>query len=381
MRWTLSPRWSPTGSAKTNRVTLSKIALPEAARALDAQARQIDTPCGRGSMRWRVWSKGANDLPPLLLLHGGSGSWMHWVRTIPAFMEERTVIAPDTPGLGQSARPAHPEQLVSYAHAIADGLPVAAGGNRAIDICAFSFGSIVTGALLGLASFEPRKLVLVGPAALGVSKLDRDLVPVRHLHGEDRRRANIENLSILMFADPAKIDEAAIAIQDWHTRHARTNSPKFARTTSLREALIAWGRPFAAITGEKDAPSQPALVCGKRGPGYDAGLGPSGNRREMRSRSQAACVAARLGQLLWPCGHWAQSRDGVWQCGPVKKSASLSHEVAGTIFRRSPRPPAVFRHSRRTRISAAWRICFIIPSARIRVSSASPSLNMASTRS
>ena len=211
-------------------------------------------------MRWRVWGEGSGDQPPLLLLHGGSGSWMHWIRTIPAFMGERLVIAPDTPGLGQSARPAQPDQLVSYAQAIADGLPQVAGGSGAIDICAFSFGSIVTGALLGLPSFEVNRLVLVGPAALGVSKLDSDLVAVRHLNGEDRRRANIENLSILMFADPAKIDDAAIAIQDWHTRHERTNSPKFARTTSLREALIAWGRPFAAISGEFDAPSQPPLV-------------------------------------------------------------------------------------------------------------------------
>lgn len=240
-------------------MTLSKIALPEAARALDAQSRQIDTPCGRGAMRWRVWGD-ANDAPPLLLLHGGSGSWMHWIRTIPAFMGERIVIAPDTPGLGQSARPAHPDQLVSYAQAIADGLPAVTGRHNAIDICAFSFGSIVTGALLGMSSVDVRKLVLVGPAALGVSKLDRDLVAVRHLHGEERRRANTENLSILMFADPQKIDDAAVAIQDWHTRHARTNSPKFARTTSLREALTSWSRPFAAISGEFDAPSQPPLV-------------------------------------------------------------------------------------------------------------------------
>lgn len=238
----------------------SQIALPEAARALDAQSRHIDTPCGRATMRWRVWGEGSDKSPPLLLLHGGSGSWMHWIRTIPAFAQERMVIAPDTPGLGQSARTAHPDDLASYAQAIAEGLPLVLGAPSAIDIAAFSFGSIVTGALLSIPSVEIGRLVLVGPAALGVSKLDRDLVPVRHLHGEERRRANAENLAILMFADPARIDEASIDIQDWHTRHARTNSPKFARTTSLRDALLAWGRPFGAITGEKDAPSQPPLV-------------------------------------------------------------------------------------------------------------------------
>jgi pimeloyl-ACP methyl ester carboxylesterase len=30
---------------------------------------------------WRSWGSG----PPLLLLHGLHGSWMHWVRNVAAF--------------------------------------------------------------------------------------------------------------------------------------------------------------------------------------------------------------------------------------------------------------------------------------------------------
>ena len=234
----------------------SVIALPSALRALDAASRHVDTPCGRGTMRFRVWGSG----PPLLMLHGGSGSWMHWARNIEFFARDHMVVASDTPGLGQSARTSHPEQLQSYAQAIAAGLQSVIGPAPALDILAFSFGSIVSGALLAEPSIDVRKLVLVGPAALGVSKLSGNLVGVRHLEGDARRAANTENLAILMFADREKIDATAIDIQDWNSRHTRIDSRRFARTTSLKEALTVWGKPFAAIIGEKDVTSQPPLV-------------------------------------------------------------------------------------------------------------------------
>ena len=40
--------------------------------------------------------------PPLILFHGGMGSWTHWVRNIPALRERFTVYAPDLPGCGDS---------------------------------------------------------------------------------------------------------------------------------------------------------------------------------------------------------------------------------------------------------------------------------------
>ena len=46
---------------------------------LASQARVVRTPCGDGNMVWRVWGRGE----PLVLFHGGSGSWTHWIRNIP----------------------------------------------------------------------------------------------------------------------------------------------------------------------------------------------------------------------------------------------------------------------------------------------------------
>ena len=47
--------------------------------ALARTARKLETSCGDGAMVWRVWGAGE----PLVLFHGGSGSWTHWIRNIP----------------------------------------------------------------------------------------------------------------------------------------------------------------------------------------------------------------------------------------------------------------------------------------------------------
>ena len=74
----------------------------QAASALQDRAQVVHTPCGPGTLVWRVWGQGR----PIVMLHGGSGSWNHWVRNIDALLASgRQVIAPDLPGFGDSARP------------------------------------------------------------------------------------------------------------------------------------------------------------------------------------------------------------------------------------------------------------------------------------
>ncbi|MEJ1979134.1 MAG: alpha/beta fold hydrolase [Acetobacteraceae bacterium] len=86
--------------------------------SLDQAAAHATTPCGPGKMVWRSWGEG----PALVLLHGGSGSWRHWVKTIPAFASSRRVLAPDHPGLGESDLPPAPYSPSSIAAIIARGV-------------------------------------------------------------------------------------------------------------------------------------------------------------------------------------------------------------------------------------------------------------------
>jgi pimeloyl-ACP methyl ester carboxylesterase len=76
-----------------------------------------------GEAVWHVWHRStnvaessikapdnANDADaltkPLVLLHGGSGSWTHWLRNVEHLSQFRTVWALDIPGFGDSSLPA-----------------------------------------------------------------------------------------------------------------------------------------------------------------------------------------------------------------------------------------------------------------------------------
>ena len=62
------------------------------------------TPAGQGEIVWRVFGRGE----PLVLLHGGTGSWLHWVRNIEALAADFMLLVPDIPGSGESGNPQPP---------------------------------------------------------------------------------------------------------------------------------------------------------------------------------------------------------------------------------------------------------------------------------
>jgi pimeloyl-ACP methyl ester carboxylesterase len=226
---------------------------PDARLARMEQAsRRSETPCGDGSMVWRSWGEGAR--PPLVLLHGGYGSWRHWVHTIPAFATDRRVIAPDLPGLGESADPADasPEGIAAI---VRDGLAL----DEPCDLVGFSFGGMIAGNVAALDPDRVRTLTIVGPGGLGGFPSVVKLEKVIALSGEARRAAHRINLGRLMFADPQRIDALALAIQEWNTRHGRTKSRPMSRTASLAMALARTRMKLNAIYGEFDAPAYPHL--------------------------------------------------------------------------------------------------------------------------
>src|SRR3954467_9319781 len=104
---------------------------------LDAQATRSESPCGDGSMVWRSWSEG----PALVLLHGGAGSWQHWIPVIPAFSATRRVVVPDIPGFGESADPPAPPTMAGIAEVVASGLDTLLGTDASYDLVGFSFGA------------------------------------------------------------------------------------------------------------------------------------------------------------------------------------------------------------------------------------------------
>ncbi len=90
----------------------------EIVKELELRARKETTPCGDGNMVWHIWGDG----PSLVLMHGGYGSWTHWVKNIEALSQHFTVYTPDTPGLGDSAMPPEPVSPDSIGAIVSEGL-------------------------------------------------------------------------------------------------------------------------------------------------------------------------------------------------------------------------------------------------------------------
>jgi len=213
------------------------------------------SPCGEGSMAWRQWGAG----PPLVLLHGGYGSWTHWLRNIDALAQRYRVIAADLPGLGDSARPPAPITPEGLAAIIARGLDAVLPGRERFHLVGFSFGAMLGGFVAASRGAQLRSMTLVGSVSMGLRR-----APMQPIEPPDPRMSREEfaalqraNLGILMFADPRRIDDLAVHLQCENVARARVRSQVFARKDLLGPVLPRIEAPLGGIWGEYDATAYP----------------------------------------------------------------------------------------------------------------------------
>ena len=186
---------------------------------LDSAARRIGSPCGDGEMIWRLWGDG----PMLVLLHGNFGTWRHWVRNIDALSRRFTVVAPDAPGFGDSARPPTPTTAREMGGIMASGLDhVVPEGERA-NLVGFSFGGRLVGEMAAQRPDKVATATFVAPGGLGVADAPRpELAKFRPPMTEaEIVEVHRQNLAGLMIADPVAIDDLALHIQQLNTRATR----------------------------------------------------------------------------------------------------------------------------------------------------------------
>lgn len=226
--------------------------LPAQALRVLAQARRHATPCGDGEIAWHVWGDDAHE--PLVLLHGGSGSWTHWIRNVEALAAAgRRIVVPDLPGFGDSARPPGGQDADAVAPVLADGLRQLLG-EAPVDVAGFSFGGLC-GTLLAAAHPERvRRLVLVGAPGLGLRSRRLPLTTWRDQPTlEGRIAAHRSNLATLMLHRPEAIDELAVALQAANVPRDRMHRRRLALTDIVLQTLPALPCPVDAIYGAADA--------------------------------------------------------------------------------------------------------------------------------
>jgi 2-hydroxy-6-oxonona-2,4-dienedioate hydrolase len=218
-----------------------------------ARARVAKTPCGSGHLTWHVWGEPAQGRP-LVLLHGGSGSWTHWLRNIdPLLKQGFALLVPDLPGFGDSDLPPLGKDADAMPPVLEQGLQELLG-RQACDLMGFSFGAMVAGLWAQAEPARARQLVLVAPPGLGRPALE-PIKPKawRHLtDGLQRQAAHRHNLRELMLHHEASISALACQLQQRNAERDRLPNRRLSRTDVLAQALQQVRIPVHVVYGEQD---------------------------------------------------------------------------------------------------------------------------------
>jgi pimeloyl-ACP methyl ester carboxylesterase len=240
---------------------------------VEALSHRIVQAYGWGSAVWHVWGENKVEHPdlqssvigaasvvkastsprPLVLLHGGSGSWTHWLRNVEHLAQLRPVWALDIPGFGDSDLPAgvtDADGLVPYMSEIFTHT----FKGEAVDVMGFSFGGMTAGLVAAQSSHIVRQLILVGAPGLGLFSKElpmRGMTP--DMNDAAQRQVHRHNLNAMMFAHPNSVTEEVIDLQQANVARDRLRRRRIARTDVLVKVQAHWTCPVHGVWGALDA--------------------------------------------------------------------------------------------------------------------------------
>jgi len=255
--------------------------------ALQAAARVEFTDFGGGRrMCWRGFGHGGG--PPLVLLHGGHGSWLHWARNVQALAARYTVWAPDLPGYGDSDEPPA-ASLDALVDATLQSLDTLVPRETPLRLVGFSFGSLVA-AHIAVRRGAVSHLGLLGPAGHGGPRRPRgELHAWRGLeaHSPPWNETMRHNLLMHMLHEPNALDALdaqALQIHGQSCLRTRFHSKTISRAGAITPLLDAHRGALLLAWGEHDVTLEPAFVAQSLGAGH----------------------AARVVRTIPGAGHWVQ---------------------------------------------------------------------------
>ena len=247
----------------------------------DARATHHTLRLAGCETRWRVWGSGT----PLVLVHGGHGSWMHWIRNIAPLAQHFQVIVPDLAGFGDSADfalDAHdPARLARLVENLRLGVEQLAPQGP-LHLCGFSFGGAVAGLL---APQLPRlqRLALLGCAGHGGARREKEpLQAWRAQAGAQRWQALLQNAEAFMLSGPA--DALALYVHGHSCERTRFRSKALSRSPLLLQTLQQVHQPVLLVWGDDDVTAIPAEAA----------------------QTLAQDQPARDWSLVASAGHWVQ---------------------------------------------------------------------------
>ena len=222
---------------------------------MEGEASRYEPRLGDHATVWRRWGEAGS---AVVLLNGGTGSWMHWVRNIPVLKDRYRVFVADLPGMGDSGLPPVTEPVEDLVRIsgtiIASGVEGLLGRSEPVHIVGFSFGSMVGAHAAARLGTQVATFTMVGASGLGLPFAGPGRVrkPEEGMTEDDLREVHRHNMAAVLFADPANADELALEMQVRNAAKIRIRSHPSAVTSILLDALPAIRGRLGAIWGGRD---------------------------------------------------------------------------------------------------------------------------------
>jgi pimeloyl-ACP methyl ester carboxylesterase len=248
---------------------------------LDTAAEHRSVPFATGrSMRWRIFGSG----DPLVLVHGGHGSWLHWIRNIEALSQRHSLFVPDLPGFGASDDLPEGSDILTIVDAVIATLDSLVGHGSKVDVAGFSFGAVVS-ARVAVKRGAIRRLALMGsPGSKTPPRPRAQLVRWRSTDAAAQDAALRHNLlAHMMYAEQSADALAFLAYVD-AIRATRFRGRGSAHKIPLKDLLAPRTGPTLFLYGEHD------VIC----------------TPELARHTLADAHASREFRVIPGSGHWVQ---------------------------------------------------------------------------
>lgn len=229
--------------------------------SLSAQARTEHVPWSGGRVCWRGFGSGS----PVVLVHGGHGSWLHWARNIEALAARHTVWVVDLPGFGDSDAPAG-DGLASLLAPTLSTLDQLIGAGTPMQLVGFSFGGLVAAHMAAQRPHVQRLALLGTGGHQGRRRPRGELIPWKPAwqagDAAAVERAMRHNLAMHMLSGSAHdIDPLSLRIHTTACVRTRFRSKEISRSGALVDALAAYPGPVLLAWGEHDVTAEPAAIA------------------------------------------------------------------------------------------------------------------------
>ena len=190
---------------------------------------------------------------PIVLIHGGHGSWFHWARNIESLSKASEVIAVDLPGFGDSYDPGRCLAVDEQCDVMGEFLD--RQGLSRVTLAGFSFGAVVAATMARARADRVESLVLVNPPGVGPRSEYALALPVRMsaLSKKAGFRAGVEGvLRELMLCNHELVDSALVDRAGEAIKRTRYVTRSLSQGSQMLEVLEGISQGIRVFIGAED---------------------------------------------------------------------------------------------------------------------------------